>query len=81
METRKTKLGADHPDTLTIINNLAFTWKAQGRDNEALKLMEECVIAHTLILGTNRPDTLSSRTILLEWQKEESEINALADRE
>ena len=28
METRKTKLGADHPDTPTSTNNLAFTWKA-----------------------------------------------------
>ena len=31
METRKTKLGADHPDTLTSMTSLAFTRKAQGR--------------------------------------------------
>ena len=31
METRKRKLGADHPSTLTSMNNLAFTWKEQGR--------------------------------------------------
>ncbi|CAA9959477.1 hypothetical protein PTMSG1_02895 [Pyrenophora teres f. maculata] len=35
METRKKKLGADHPDTLTSMANLAFTWKAQGRSAEA----------------------------------------------
>jgi hypothetical protein len=26
IETSKTKLGADHPDTLTSMNNLAHTW-------------------------------------------------------
>jgi hypothetical protein len=81
METRKAKLGADHPDTLTSINNLAFTWKGYGRDTEALKLMEECVTARTRILGTNHPYTLSSRIALLEWQTEELEIDASADRE
>jgi hypothetical protein len=55
METSKTKLGADHPDTLTSMNNLAFTWKGQGRDKEALTLIEECVIARTRMLGTNHP--------------------------
>jgi Tetratricopeptide repeat len=32
METRKKKLGADHPDTLTSINNFAFTLKGIGRE-------------------------------------------------
>jgi hypothetical protein len=36
METCKKKLGADHLDTLTTINNLVFTWKGQGRDIEAI---------------------------------------------
>ncbi|KAJ5111451.1 hypothetical protein N7532_001986 [Penicillium argentinense] len=27
METRKTKLGAEQPDTLTSMANFAFTWK------------------------------------------------------
>ncbi len=31
METRKTKLGADHPDTLTSMANLASTYRNQGR--------------------------------------------------
>ena len=41
METFKRVLGAEHPDTLTSMNNLAFTWKGQGQDKEALKLMEQ----------------------------------------
>jgi hypothetical protein len=39
METSRMKLGADHPSTLTIMNNLAFTWKGLGRDAEAIQLM------------------------------------------
>ena len=31
METRKKKLGADHPDTLTSMANLASTYRNQGR--------------------------------------------------
>ncbi|OCK89067.1 uncharacterized protein K441DRAFT_736783, partial [Cenococcum geophilum 1.58] len=34
--TRKTKLGADHLDTLTSMNNLIFTCKSQGRHADAL---------------------------------------------
>jgi hypothetical protein len=43
IKTSKKKLGADHPDTLTSMNNLAFTWKGTGRETEALRLMKDCV--------------------------------------
>ena len=33
-------LCAEHLSTLTSMNNLAFIWKGQGRDTEAVKLME-----------------------------------------
>jgi hypothetical protein len=39
----KRVLGEELPDTLTSIHNLAFTWKGQGLDTEALELLEECV--------------------------------------
>jgi hypothetical protein len=32
METRKKKLGADYPDTLTSMNNLSFTWKGNPQE-------------------------------------------------
>ena len=75
------KLGADHPDTLTSINNLAFTWRGHGRDTEALKLMEECVLLSIQILGTNHPHTLASRNALLEWQEEEWETDSSIDED
>jgi hypothetical protein len=78
MEVGKRVRGVEHPDTLTSMNNLAFTWKEQGRDTEALNLMEECITVRTQILGTDHPDTLSSRTTLLGWQTEALEISNLA---
>ena len=42
METRKRVLRAEHPDTLTSINNLAFTLKSQSCINEAVSLLEKC---------------------------------------
>jgi hypothetical protein len=51
---------SDYPDTLGYMNNLAFTWEGHGRDTEALKLIKECVILQTRILGTSHPRTLSS---------------------
>jgi hypothetical protein len=76
VEITKRILGQEHPDTLTSMNNLAYTWKALGRDKEALKLMEECVVLNIRILGTNHPDTLSSRATLLGWQTEEPGIDS-----
>lgn len=35
-------LGEDHPDTLVNINNLAWTLKVQGKDDEAIALMQSC---------------------------------------
>jgi hypothetical protein len=43
IETRKKKLGFDHLDTLYSINNLAFTWKGNCKNIEAVRLMEDCI--------------------------------------
>ena len=50
METSKTKLGVDHPDTLTSMNNLAFMWKGNGKEIEAVRLMEDCVRGRKRVL-------------------------------
>ncbi|KAL8364658.1 hypothetical protein RB595_003778 [Gaeumannomyces hyphopodioides] len=60
METRKTKLGVDHPDTLTSMANLASTFWNQGRWEEAEKLFVEVMETHKTKLGVDHPDTLTS---------------------
>jgi DNA-binding ferritin-like protein (Dps family) len=62
METRKKKLGVDHLDTLTSINNLAFTSKGQRRHPEAIKLMQGYVQLYERTLGVNHPHSLASVT-------------------
>ena len=69
-------LGEEHPDTLTSINNLAFTLKGRGQNAEAIKLMKKCVQLRTLALGADHPHTLSSLTTLIRWQTERLEIDA-----
>jgi hypothetical protein len=68
METMVTVLGEEHPDTLTIMHNLALTWKGQGHDMKAAKLMEDCVRLRTQVLGAHHPDTLATSATLDEWR-------------
>jgi serine/threonine protein kinase/tetratricopeptide (TPR) repeat protein len=55
-----TRLGADHPDTLRSMNNLANTYTILGRHAEALKLREETLSLRKAKLGPDHPDTLRS---------------------
>jgi hypothetical protein len=80
LEISKRVLGPEHPDTLTSMHNLAFIWNEQGRQAEGLKLIEECVLLRTRILGTGHPNTLDSRRTLLEWQADWLETGDLIDK-
>jgi Tetratricopeptide repeat len=68
METRTRALGQEHPDTLISMNNLAFTWKGQGRDEEALMLMKNCFQLQRRILGPDHPFTMESLAALDDWK-------------
>jgi hypothetical protein len=75
MEARKTKLGADHPDTLRSMKNLAFTWKGMGCHKEALGLMQTCYTLQQRILGPNHQRTQSTVHTLITWlQETESDL-------
>ena len=50
------------------MHNLALTWKAQDRNAEAMKLMQECIHLRSRILRADHPDTLSSIAALTKWQ-------------
>ena len=57
---QKAKLGPDHPDTLTSMNNLANSYAAAGQNERALKLREETLALQKAKLGLDHPDTLKS---------------------
>jgi tetratricopeptide (TPR) repeat protein len=60
METRKAKLGADHPYTLTSIANLASTYRNQGRWDAAEELEVQVIETSKAKLGADHRDTLTS---------------------
>ena len=70
METRKSMLGQEHPDTLTSMNNPASMWKALGRDNKALELIENCLRLRKQRLDLDHSGTISSLKALNQWQME-----------
>jgi hypothetical protein len=67
METRKRVLGAEHPDTLTSMANLARTLKEQSRDGEAFEMMTLAVQLQRKVLGANHPSTLRISSELQDW--------------
>jgi hypothetical protein len=60
METSSRMLGEEHPSTLTCMANLAFTWKSQKRDVEALELIKACLLLQKQKLGADHTNTISS---------------------
>lgn len=60
VETRKTKLGEDHVDTLTGMANLAATYRNQGRWKEAERLFVQVMETRKTKLSEDHVDTLES---------------------
>ena len=58
------KLGADHPSTLTSMNNLAVGYLTVGKMDRALPLLEETLGLMTAKLGADHPNTLTSMSNL-----------------
>jgi DNA-binding SARP family transcriptional activator len=59
-QTRLRELGADHPDTLATLHNLAAAYKDAGKLPEAIKLFEQVKSALVAKLGADHPDTLAT---------------------
>ena len=57
-------LGADHPVTLTVRNNLAGAYKSAGRLAEAIELFKQVLAERERVLGADHPDTLNTRNNL-----------------
>jgi pentatricopeptide repeat protein len=60
IETFKRVLGAEHPDTLISINNLASTYRNQGRWKEAEEMFVQVIETGKRVLGAEYPETLIS---------------------
>ncbi len=58
------KLGPDHPDTLSSMANLAISYRAAGKLDLALPLLEESLKRRQATLGPDHPETLISMSNL-----------------
>ncbi|KAJ7770434.1 acyl transferase/acyl hydrolase/lysophospholipase [Mycena metata] len=58
LEKRKQLLGADHPDTLSAMGNLAATYQQLGRYTDAEPLEGVVLEKRKQLLGADHPDTL-----------------------
>jgi hypothetical protein len=74
METFKRVLGEEHPDTLTSMNNLAYTYKSQGRLSDALELMKSCLHLRERVLGSLHPDTISTIFTVTDWLEQKNNV-------
>ena len=63
---KRSKLGPDHPNTLSSMNNLAASYDAAGQTDRAMKLYEETLALQKAKLGPDHPDTLASMSNLAE---------------
>ncbi|MGP8338076.1 MAG: tetratricopeptide repeat protein, partial [Methanosarcinaceae archaeon] len=57
LEITRRVLGAEHPSTLTSMNNLAVTLRAQGDIEGARKIQEQVLEIRRRVLGAEHPDT------------------------
>ncbi|KAK7177352.1 Kinesin light chain 5 [Paraphaeosphaeria sporulosa] len=88
IETRKTVLGEEHPDTLTSMANLASTYRIQGRWKEAEELEVQVMETFKRVLGEEHPATLTSMANLAStfwnqgrWKEaEELEVQVMETR-
>jgi tetratricopeptide (TPR) repeat protein len=65
----------DHPNTLTIMNNIAGTLKAQGNLSEAPEIHEKVLESQRRILGEDHPNTLTSMNNLAETLKAQGKLS------
>ncbi|PVF91423.1 hypothetical protein CPB86DRAFT_719448, partial [Serendipita vermifera] len=53
-------LGPRHPDTITTMNNLAYTLRDRGQLKEAQEIYQEALVLRKNVLGQRHPDTINT---------------------
>ncbi|XP_047310042.1 protein KINESIN LIGHT CHAIN-RELATED 2-like [Impatiens glandulifera] len=74
MHILETEYGPYHPDTLAVYSNLAGTYDALGRSNDAIQILEYLVEMREDKLGTANPDVDDEKRRLAELLKEAGQV-------
>jgi tetratricopeptide (TPR) repeat protein len=72
-------LGAGHPHTLAVRNNLGYAHAVAGRLDEAIRLYQQTLTARTQILGTDHPLTLTVRSNLADAYRSAGRLDDAID--
>ncbi|MEO1375278.1 MAG: tetratricopeptide repeat protein [Cyanobacteria bacterium J06635_10] len=73
------RLGENHPDTGTSLNNLAYLYNSQGRYEEAEALYIQAVDIAERVLGANHPDTVIIRKNFQRFRGKQGESVSFCD--
>jgi hypothetical protein len=76
LEACQRLLGAEHPDTLMAMNNLAWTVRAQGDLARAGELEQQVLEARRRLLGAEHPDTLTTMNNLAQTVRAQGDLAA-----
>ncbi|KAL4766730.1 hypothetical protein BDW60DRAFT_201889 [Aspergillus nidulans var. acristatus] len=68
MEIQDRVLGPEHPDTLTSMGNVAYTFYSKNNIHHAIALMNKCVRLREGRLGLSHPHTIDSARFLRQWK-------------
>ncbi|MGW4109743.1 tetratricopeptide repeat protein [Actinosynnema sp. NPDC004786] len=71
----RSRLGPDHPDTLTARHNLAYWRGVAGDPAGAVAELEALLHDRLRVLGTDHPSTLTARHNLAHWRGEAGDPN------
>lgn len=63
--------GQEREDTIICSNNLAWIWRGQGCNKEALDLLAKSVDLFNASLGADHPYTISVTKVLHQWSEED----------
>ncbi|MDA1273017.1 MAG: serine/threonine-protein kinase [Verrucomicrobia bacterium] len=77
-ELYRLRLGAEHPATLTSMNNLAVAYQAQGKLTEAATLHAQVLDIVKRVLGSEHPNTLLSMNNLAAAYQDQGKLTEAA---
>ena len=69
------RLGEEHPDTATSLNNLAGLYRSQGRYSEAEPLYKQALEIDKRVLGEDHPDTATDLNNLANLYQSQGRYN------
>nr|WP_296069428.1 tetratricopeptide repeat protein [uncultured Actinoplanes sp.] len=75
----RNRLGEDHADTLTVLNNLAWAHGRTGNADRALSGLRDLLPIRVRVLGPDHVNTLATRHGIAVWQAETGDLAGSAE--